>query len=99
MSKGKKGKSGTDPAVKWDDGLVNEQLQSVRNQRLAGSRVDCLLYTQNQWQPFVALIEPGPQCSSIQVVEEIAAGVKSGCRRKFLLLTKENLLSCVRLWK
>ena len=33
MSKagGKKGKSGADPAVKWDEGLVNEQLHSVRN--------------------------------------------------------------------
>ena len=33
MSKagGKKVKGGADPAVKWDEGLVNEQLHSVRN--------------------------------------------------------------------
>lgn len=99
MSKSKRGKSGGDPAAKWDEGLVNEQLQSVCNclesYRTYRTRFVAILILQDQWQPLVAVLEPGTQTGCLQAVEEMAAGVKSGSRRRFLLLNKQNLIDCV----
>ena len=99
MSKSKRGKSGGDPAAKWDEGLVNEQLQSVCNclesYRTYRTRFVALLILQDQWQPLVAVLEPGTQSGCLRAVEEMAAGVKSGSRRRFLLLNKQSLIDCV----
>lgn len=96
MSKSKRGKSGGDPGAKWDEGLVNEQLQSVSTDLLATHTVVLFfLCMQEQWRPFVVFLEPAPHAGSSQAVEALVSGVDSGCRRRFLMITKEALLACV----